>query len=83
MLGEPRPDVAVVAPRWTDCDPEMVEAAVAVRVSIFMEKPTASTLAECDRMIDDLVEAIESDSEPVAGGRVRIPLAAREHPLRA
>jgi len=52
MLGELKPDFAVVAPRWTDCHLAMVLAAAEVRASIFMEKPMAPSLVECDRMID-------------------------------
>jgi len=52
MLRQERPEVVVIAPRWVDCHLDMALAAAEARASIFMEKPMARTLAECDRMID-------------------------------
>ncbi len=52
MLRQERPDIVVIAPRWVDCHLEMAVAAAESRASIFMEKPMARTLAECDRIID-------------------------------
>jgi len=52
LLREQKPDVTVVAPRWVDSHLEMVQAAAEARSSVFMEKPMASTLAECDRIVD-------------------------------
>ena len=52
MLRETRPDIVAVCPRWLDAHLDMVLAAAEVRASMFMEKPMARTLAECDQMID-------------------------------
>jgi predicted dehydrogenase len=52
MLAEVRPDIVLICPRWVDGHLEMALAAADARASIFMEKPMARTLAECDRIID-------------------------------
>ncbi len=52
MLRAERPDIAVIGPRWPDCHLEMALAAAEVGASIFMDKPMARTLAECDRIIE-------------------------------
>jgi len=52
MLGDLKPDIVAICPRWIDSHLDMVLTAAEVRASIFMEKPMARTLEECDRMID-------------------------------
>ncbi len=52
MLDAERPEIVVIASRWVDAHLEMALAAASAGASIFMEKPMARTLAECDRMLD-------------------------------
>ncbi|MBL8231181.1 MAG: Gfo/Idh/MocA family oxidoreductase [Bryobacterales bacterium] len=51
-LKQEQPQVVVIAMRWVDCHEEMALACAAAGAHVFMEKPMARTLAECDRMID-------------------------------
>lgn len=51
MLGEVRPDVVSIAPRWIDRHAEMVLAAAEHGAHIYMEKPLCRTLAEADEMV--------------------------------
>ena len=51
MLRKEKPNVVSVAPRWPDSHKELVLACVDAGASIFLEKPMATTLAECDAMI--------------------------------
>lgn len=52
MIAAVQPDIVAVCPRWLDGHLEMVLAAAEARASVFLEKPMAPTLFECDRMID-------------------------------
>ena len=52
MLRETKPDVVAICQRWLDAHLEMVLAGAEARASMFMEKPAARTLAECDQMAD-------------------------------
>ena len=52
MLAAEKPDIVVIAPRWVDCHLEMAMAALESHASVFLEKPMARTLAECDRILD-------------------------------
>ncbi|MBM3813704.1 MAG: Gfo/Idh/MocA family oxidoreductase [Acidimicrobiia bacterium] len=52
MLRDQKPEVTVIASRWVDAHREMALAAAEARSSIFMEKPIAPNLAQCDRIID-------------------------------
>jgi predicted dehydrogenase len=52
MLDEAKPDFVSIAPRWLDQHRDMVVAACERGVrGIYLEKPMARTLAECDAMI--------------------------------
>ena len=52
MLEETKPDLVAVAPRWLDQHCDMVIAAANSGVKgIYLEKPMAQDLEQCDRMI--------------------------------
>ena len=52
MLDREQPDFVSVCPRWTDCHAEMVLACAEAGVrGVFVEKPMARSLAECDSML--------------------------------
>jgi predicted dehydrogenase len=51
MLQTEKPDLVVVAPRWTIHHREYLEAAAEVGAHGFMEKPVADTLADADAMV--------------------------------
>jgi predicted dehydrogenase len=53
MLGEIKPDLVAVAPRWLDQHRDMVVAAAEAGVrGIYLEKPMCRSLAEADEMVD-------------------------------
>ncbi len=52
MLRKAKPEIVVLAMRWVDCHEEMVLAVAEAGAHIYLEKPMARDLAECDRMID-------------------------------
>ncbi|MDX9972379.1 MAG: Gfo/Idh/MocA family oxidoreductase [FCB group bacterium] len=56
MLEKEKPDIVVVAPRWTIHHREYLEACAEVGAHGFMEKPVADTLADADAMIQ-VIEA--------------------------
>lgn len=51
MLAEIQPEIAVVAPRWTDQRYEMVKAALEVGAHVYCERPIARTLWEADELV--------------------------------
>ncbi len=51
MLAKEKPDLVVVAPRWTDHRHAMVMAALRAGAHVYSEKPFAQTLAEADEML--------------------------------
>jgi predicted dehydrogenase len=51
MLERERPQLAVVAPRWTDQHHAMMMAALAAGAHVYCEKPFTRTLAEADEVL--------------------------------
>lgn len=51
MIGQTRPEIVVIAPRWVDCHLDMALAAAAAGAHLWMEKPIAPTLLEADRIV--------------------------------
>lgn len=51
MLAEIQPEIAVVAPRWTDQRYEMVKAALEAGAHVYCERPIARTLREADELV--------------------------------
>ena len=53
MLKKERPEIAVVSPRWCDRRNTMIQACADAGVAgIYLEKPTAQTLADADEYLD-------------------------------
>lgn len=51
MLERERPQLAVVAPRWTDEHHDMALAALRTGAHVYLEKPITQTLAEADELL--------------------------------
>ena len=52
LLAREQPDFVSVCPRWLDCHAEMVLACAEAGVrGVYLEKPMARSLAECDTML--------------------------------
>ena len=51
MLKEQRPQIVSVAPRWLDCNRDMVLACAEFGSHIFLEKPICQDLEQADQMI--------------------------------
>jgi predicted dehydrogenase len=51
MLAKEKPDIAVIAPRWSEHHAEMALAAIAAGAHLFMEKPIAVSPAEADQIL--------------------------------
>lgn len=51
LLDELKPDIAAIGPRWLDQHCDMVLAAAARGIHMYMEKPFCRTLEEADRMV--------------------------------
>lgn len=51
MLKEQHPQIVSVAPRWLDCNRDMVLACAEFGAHVFLEKPMAQDLEQADEMI--------------------------------
>ena len=51
MLEREKPQLAVVAPRWTDQHHDMALAALSAGAHVYLEKPITQTLAEADELL--------------------------------
>jgi len=51
MLKDQRPQIVSVAPRWLDCNRDMVLACAEAGSHVFLEKPVCQDLAQADEMI--------------------------------
>lgn len=52
MLEKEKPDLVSIAPRHPDCHAEMAIAACEVARGIFLEKPMAETVEDCDKILN-------------------------------
>ncbi len=51
MLGEEKPDLVAIGPRWVEQRLEMITAAAEAGAHVYMEKPLAASLEEADAIV--------------------------------